>query len=115
MAPPVPLYRADRRDACRDGGMVTHRGGFQRFRPLPLPDRVPMIVRDLFRIMTEQRISIPKLADKSGVHANTIHTWRSPTGRVPSISNFEAVANALGHKLCLTEIPPRITNDLEDV
>ena len=92
---------------------MTRWEGFQRFRPLPVLDHVPVIVRVLFEIMTEQRISIPKLADKSGVHANTIHSWRA--SRVPSISNFEAVANALGHKLCLTETPPRITNDLEDV
>ena len=80
---------------------MTRKGGFQRFRPLPPPVRVPAIVRDLFKIMTDQRISIPKLSDQSGVHANTIHTWRSPTGRVPSISNFEAVAGALGYGLHL--------------
>jgi hypothetical protein len=42
---------------------------------------------------------VREAAKRSGVDGNTILTWRAT--RVPSISNFEAVANALGYELHL--------------
>jgi 2,3-bisphosphoglycerate-independent phosphoglycerate mutase len=101
---PVFLHRADRHSDCRDGRAMTRKGEFQSFKPSPVPEGVPAIVRDLFKIMTEQRIGVREIAKRSGVHGNTILTWRA--SRVPSISNFEAVANALGYELHLVRRTP---------
>ena len=78
---------------------MTRKGEFQSFKPMPVPEGVPTIVRDLFKIMTEQRLGVRQVAKRSGVDGNTILTWRS--SRVPSTTNFEAVANALGYELQL--------------
>jgi transcriptional regulator with XRE-family HTH domain len=83
------------------------------FKPPAAPVGVSAIVRELFEIMNHQQIRVLDIADQSGVNTNTIYTWRR--SRVPSITNFEAVANALGYKLCLVEMPPGGTDDLEDV
>jgi hypothetical protein len=96
---PFPVGVASRHSACRDGGMMTRKGEFQSFKPMPVPEGVPAIVRDLFKIMTEQRLGVRQVAKRSGVDGNTILTWRS--SRVPSTTNFEAVANALGYELQL--------------
>jgi transcriptional regulator with XRE-family HTH domain len=85
----------------------------RRFRPLAAPVGVSAIVSDLFELMTRRKVSISEIADESGINKNTIYTWR--ISRVPSITNFEAVANALGYKLRLVEIPPGSADDPEDV
>ena len=99
MVLPIPVGAPHRHRARRDGGVVTRKGEFQRFKPMAVPEGVSAIVRDLFKIMTEQKIGVREAAKRSGVDGNTILTWR--TNRVPSTTNFEAVANALGYELRL--------------
>jgi len=91
---------------------VTRKGEFQRFKPMAVPEGVSAIVRDLFKIMTEQKIGVREAAKRSGVDGNTILTWR--TNRVPSTTNFEAVANALGHELRLVRRKRKPTVGVKD-
>tara|TARA_R100001086_G_scaffold175184_1_gene96427 strand:- start:320 stop:541 length:222 start_codon:yes stop_codon:yes gene_type:complete len=59
-------------------------------------------IHQFAKIIDENNISIPALADKSGVDYSTIHTWFRKNS--PTLINFESVLQAIGYELVIREI-----------
>lgn len=53
------------------------------------------------KIRHDKGLTLKELAEKSGVHPNTINSWELG-GASPTIHNYEAVLNALGLTLEIT-------------
>lgn len=64
---------------------------------LPVPDKAPPLVRELYTMMNRDRLMIKDVAEGSGVSPATVSDWRYT--RSPSLSTFEAVLNNMGYKL----------------
>ena len=61
------------------------------------------LIKKLTRLILSSPMSIPELAQKSGVNYYTIHSW--PKRNSPTLTNLESVANALGYEVCLRKKP----------
>jgi DNA-binding XRE family transcriptional regulator len=66
---------------------------------LPIPDATQPLVRTLYELLNERKLSISDVARPSGIALNTISEWRYR--RSPSVNSLQAVLNALGHQLAI--------------
>ncbi len=64
---------------------------------LPVPDKAPPLVRELYTMMNRDFLMIKDVAEGSGVSPATVSDWRY--SRSPSLNTFEAVLNNMGYKL----------------
>lgn len=60
------------------------------------------LARQVFQLAREQRASLLDIADRSGVHYQTMVGWR--TRYSPTVVNLDAVANVLGYRVALVPI-----------
>ena len=74
-----------------------------RFKPIPPPSHACQLVTQLTALINDERVNIRALAQASGVHENTIHSWLH-SQRNPSIINLVAVLGALGYELVPTRM-----------
>jgi transcriptional regulator with XRE-family HTH domain len=87
----------NRRRSMRN--LAAGRGSNKWAGKLPVPDKAPLLVRELYTIMNRDRLMIKDVADGSGVSPATISDWRYT--RSPSLGSFEAVLNNIGYKLAI--------------
>lgn len=73
------------------------RDGYQRQRHPPRRG-VPPIVAKMFEEMQRQRCPLIELADRVGVHVNTLSAWKNK-GQACRLVEIEACWNALGYEL----------------
>ena len=68
------------------------------------------IIRFFFNELNAQKIPVTALAERSGVHWNTIANWKK--GVNASVLNLEACLNVLGFRLTIIDIrhDPNSTN-----
>lgn len=64
-------------------------------RPLPQP------MNELYKAVYESRMDYTEIAEKSGVHIETMRKWFA-LGKTPTLSSYMAVANAVGKEVMLT-------------
>jgi hypothetical protein len=74
-------------------------GGDPHAGRLVVPDRCHPLVKRLFAIMNEQRVCMRHVASGTGVHHDTIASWRYRWA--PTIASMEAVLNKLGYELVI--------------
>lgn len=66
---------------------------------MPLPDNVHPLVRRLFEVQAEQRMTLLEMSERSGVGVKSMSHWRHDNS--PQLLPFDAAANVLGYELCL--------------
>ena len=71
------------------------------FRRLTIPERCHPLVRELWKGMNYNRITIRDVAERAGVAEKTVKSWR--TQRSPNLTNLDACLNVLGLKLIVKE------------
>ena len=67
------------------------------FKYLTIPERAHPLVRELFRRMRFQRVSVNMLSDRSGLKADTIRRWRDLNN--PRVPDLEACLNVVNCEL----------------
>lgn len=72
------------------------RGGRWRGRHT-IPERAHPFVRQLFKIINDEGVTLEELAARSGVDSQAFNSWRSR--KSPQLVTFEAALNALGWRL----------------
>lgn len=71
----------------------------RRYAQMPLPRHVHPLIKRLFEIQAEQRLSLVDIGERSGLAVKTMSHWRH--NNAPQLLLFEAAANVLGYELCL--------------
>ena len=66
---------------------------------LSIPERAHPLVRDLFRLLNDEKKMLADVAEKSGVGRATISDWRYR--RSPTVATFQAVCNAIGYEVVI--------------
>lgn len=79
---------------------------------LKVPQRGHPLVRRFFAMLNEQGTLISELADRAGLHPNTIMYWRKTT---PNLVLFTAALNALDYDLAIVPRNPEETIDRKSV
>jgi len=78
--------------------LIKYNPAKDRFRgKLPIPQHAHPLVRRLFEIMNQQMVCMTDVAPRAGFRRRTLAEWGAR--RNPTITNFEAVLNALGYEL----------------
>jgi transcriptional regulator with XRE-family HTH domain len=68
-----------------------------RWRSYKIHDHCHPLVKELFREINRQRISVPEIAKRAGITPTSILQWR--TKYTPNVANLDACFNVLGRKL----------------
>lgn len=66
-----------------------------------VPEKAHPLVRRLWQEIIRQQVPIWLVADKAGIHRQTMRSWRYH--RPPKIADLEAALNVLGYKLAVVE------------
>ncbi len=66
-----------------------------------IPEKAHPLVRRLYAEIIRQQVPVWMVADKAGVHRQTMTGWRYY--RPPKLADLEAAFNVLGYKLTVTE------------
>lgn len=69
----------------------------RRTKVLAIPEHVHPVVKEIWRIAVDQRVTMAEISRRSGVDYSTVMNWRC--GPNPSLVNVDAVLGAMGYRL----------------
>lgn len=75
--------------------------------PISVPERGHPIIRTIFYLMNREQIGFADLAQRAGIHANTIKNWQVAT--TPNLALADAVLGVFGYKLVLAPLDTQST------
>lgn len=75
------------------------RRGALRREPMPVTDKAPAVIRQLFEAAHAQRANLTELARRAGPTRQTLYRWAA--GQSPRLHDVEAVAKVLGLRVVL--------------